>query len=141
MNDPVEILLVEDNPADSRLIMEVFRDFKIENILHVVDDGVKATEFLYKQNEYKDVSTPDLIILDLNLPRKDGREVLAEIKKDENLKFIPVVVLTTSSDNEDVKKAYRNHANCFITKPVDFEQFTNVMHSIEDFWLMVVKLP
>lgn len=141
MNDPVEILLVEDNPADSRLIMEVFRDFEIENILNVVDDGVKAIDYLYKKNEYEDVSTPDMIILDLNLPRKDGREVLAEIKQDDDLKFIPVVVLTTSSDNEDVKKAYMNHANCFITKPVDFEQFTKVMHSIEDFWLMVVKLP
>ena len=144
MNDGfkiMEILLVEDNPADARLIQEVFKNFKVKNELYIVDDGVKAMEFLYHSGEYEDVPSPDMIILDLNLPRKDGREVLAEIKEDSKLKCIPVVILTTSSNNEDIVNTYKNHANCFITKPVDFDQFIYVVGSIEDFWLTVVKLP
>ncbi len=137
----VKVLLIEDNPADARLVKEVFKDFKIDNKLYVVDDGVKAIDFLNHEGEYNDVPVPDLIMLDLNLPRKDGREVLAEIKQDENLKFIPVVILTTSSDKTDIINTYKNHANCFITKPVDFEQFMIVLNSIEDFWLTIVKLP
>ncbi|MGB9938002.1 MAG: response regulator [Methanobacterium sp.] len=137
----VKVLLIEDNPADARLVKEVFKDFKIDNELYVVEDGVKAMEFLNKNAEYKDVPIPDLIMLDLNLPRKDGREVLAEIKLDEDLKSIPVVILTTSSDKTDIINTYKNHANCFITKPVDFEQFMIVLNSIEDFWLKIVKLP
>lgn len=137
----VKVLLIEDNPADARLVKEVFKDFKIDNKLYVVDDGVKAIDFLNHEGEYQDVPVPDLIMLDLNLPRKDGREVLAEIKQDENLKSIPVVILTTSSDKTDIINTYKNHANCFITKPVDFEQFMIVLNSIEDFWLTIVKLP
>jgi CheY-like chemotaxis protein len=138
---PVEILLVEDNPADTRLIIEVLKDFKIKNHLNVVTDGVKAMEFLNKEEEYQDSPKPDLILLDLNLPRKDGREVLEEIKLDERFMCIPVVILTTSSTPEDVLNTYKNHANCFITKPVDFQQFMKVINSIEDFWLSLVKLP
>lgn len=137
----VDVLLVEDNPADARLIEEVFKDFKIANELHIVDDGIKAMQFLHQEGAYSDVHLPDLIMLDLNLPRKDGREVLAEIKQDEKLKFIPVVILTTSSDRQDIVNTYMHHANCFITKPVDFEQFMNVIQYIEDFWFTVVKLP
>lgn len=137
----VDVLLVEDNPADARLIEEVFKDFKIANELHIVDDGIKAMQFLHQEGAYSDVHLPDLIMLDLNLPRKDGREVLAEIKQDEKLKFVPVVILTTSSDRQDIVNTYMHHANCFITKPVDFEQFMNVIQYIEDFWFTVVKLP
>jgi chemotaxis family two-component system response regulator Rcp1 len=137
----VEILLVEDNPADIRLIMEVFKDFTIQNEIHVVRDGITAMNFLYKKGEYKNAPKPDLVLLDLNLPRKDGREVLVEIKENEDLKSIPVVILTTSSAKEDIIKTYSNYANCYITKPVDFDQFLRVINSIEDFWLKVVKLP
>jgi CheY-like chemotaxis protein len=137
----VEILLVEDNPADTRLIIEVLKDFKIKNNLNVVTDGVNAMEYLNKEGEYHDFPTPDLILLDLNLPRKDGREVLNEIKHDERFMCIPVVILTTSNTQEDILNAYKSYANCFITKPVDFQQFMNVIHSIEDFWLKIVKLP
>lgn len=138
---PVNILLVEDNPADVRLVMEGFKDFKIKNKIHVVDDGVAAMDFLNKEEGYENVPYPDIILLDLNLPRKDGREVLKEIKGDEKLRCIPVVILTTSSAEDDILKTYCNHANCYIIKPVDFDQFIKVIHSIESFWLTMVKLP
>ena len=138
---PAEILLVEDNPGDVRLTQEAFKENKVHNSLSVVEDGVEAMEFLRKAGKYADVPRPDLIMLDLNLPKKDGREVLAEIKEDPGLKRIPVVVLTTSKAEEDVIRMYNNHANCYITKPVDLEQFITVVKTIEDFWLTLVKLP
>jgi CheY-like chemotaxis protein len=138
---PIEILLVEDNPGDVRLIREALKEGKVRNILHVVCDGVEAIAFLRRQGEYSGFPRPDLILLDLNLPKKDGREVLAEIKADEDLKRIPVVVLTTSQSEIDILKSYNLHANCYITKPVDLEQFLEVVKSIEGFWLTVVKLP
>lgn len=141
METVVNILLVEDNPADARLIEEVFKDTNVNNRIHVAKDGVEAMDFLNKENEYSDAPKPDIILLDLNLPRKDGREVLREVKSDEDLKSIPIVILTTSSAKEDVIKTYRNHANCYITKPVDFDQFLKVINAIEDFWLKVVRLP
>jgi CheY-like chemotaxis protein len=134
-------LLVEDNPGDVRLTVEALRDSKVRNRIHVVDDGEKALAFLRCEGEYADARRPDLILLDLNLPRKDGREVLAEIKKDPTLQAIPVVILTSSAAEQDVVQAYNLHANCYITKPVDLEQFLRVIRSIEDFWLMVVMLP
>lgn len=137
----IEILLVEDNPADVRLTQEALKDGKLLNTLSVVGDGVEALAFLRRQGQYKDAPRPDLILLDLNLPKKDGREVLAEIKTDEKLKSIPVVVLTVSKAEEDILKTYRLHANCYITKPVDLDQFIAVTHSIEDFWFSIVKLP
>jgi len=137
----IEILLVEDNPADIRLAQEAFKDAKVRNILHTVGDGVEAMAFLRRQGKYADVARPDLILLDLNLPKKDGREVLAEIKTDEHLKLIPVVILTVSKDEEDILRTYNLHANCYITKPIDFEQFMKVVKSIEEFWLTIVKLP
>ena len=137
----VDILLVEDNPGDVRLTKEALKEAKIHNMLHVVADGVEAMDFLRKTGGYSDVPVPDLIMLDLNLPRKDGREVLAEIKGDTGLRRIPVIVLTTSSAEEDILRAYDLHANCFITKPVDFIQFARVIKSIEDFWFTIVKLP
>jgi two-component system, chemotaxis family, response regulator Rcp1 len=138
---PIEILLIEDNEGDARLAREALLDSKVINNLHHVVDGIEAMEFLYRTGKYRDALRPDLILLDLNLPRKDGREVLAEIKKDESLKRIPVVVLTMSSDEQDILKSYNLHVNCFITKPLDFEQFIHVVRSIEDFWLTIVKLP
>lgn len=138
---PIEILLVEDNPGDVRLIEEALKEGKVRNILHVVGDGVEAITFLQKQGEYSEIPRPDLILLDLNLPKKDGREVLAEIKADDNLKRIPVVVLTTSQSEKDILKSYDLYANCYITKPVDLDKFLEVVKSIEDFWLTVVKLP
>ena len=138
---PVEILLVEDNPADARLVMEVFKDFSVKNKIHVVEDGIVAMDFLYKKGTYESFPRPDIILLDLNLPRKDGRDVLKEIKENAKLKCIPVVILTTSTAREDVVRTYSNHANCYITKPVDFEQFLKFVQSIENFWLKVVKLP
>jgi len=137
----VEILLVEDNPGDARLAKEALMDSKFKNNLTTVADGVEALEYLYKKGIHQDAKTPDLILLDLNLPRKDGREVLAEIKTDDNLKRIPVVILTTSSAEEDVLKTYNLHANCYITKPIDLDQFMKVVKSIEDFWITIVKLP
>lgn len=137
----IEILLVEDNPADVRLTKEALKDGKLLNHLSVVADGVEALAFLRGQGRYKDAPRPELILLDLNLPKKDGREVLAEIKTDETLKSIPVVVLTVSKAEEDILKTYRLHANCYITKPVDLDQFMKVTHSIEDFWFSIVKLP
>jgi CheY-like chemotaxis protein len=138
---PIEILLVEDNAADVRLTEEALKEGKVRNNLHVARDGMEALEFLRRQGKFKDATRPDLILLDLNLPRRDGREVLAEIKNDADLKLIPVVVLTTSSAEADILKSYKLHANCYITKPVDLEQFVNVVKSIDDFWLTVVRLP
>ena len=136
-----EFLLVEDNPGDVRLTREALKDAKVLNTLHVVEDGVSALDFLYRRPPYADAPRPDLILLDLNLPRKNGREVLAEIKADDRTKMIPVVVLTTSRAEEDVLRAYNLHANCYITKPVDFAQFTHIVRTIEDFWLTIVTLP
>ena len=141
MGKPIEILLVEDNPGDVRLTREALREAKVRNDLHVVKDGVEAIAFLRKQGAYKDVPRPDMILLDLNLPKKNGHEVLAEIKSDDKLKSIPVVMLTVSKDEADIIKSYNLHANCFITKPVDLDQFLIVVKSIEDFWLTIVKLP
>ena len=138
---PIEILLVEDNPGDARLTIEALKGTRVHNHLTVVDDGVKAVDLLHRRGEYASAPCPDLILLDLNLPRKDGREVLAEIKSHPDLRRIPVVVLTTSRADEDAFKAYDLHANCFITKPVDFQEFLAVVRSLEDFWLSVVKLP
>lgn len=137
----IEILLIEDSPGDVRLTQEVFRDGRVRNNLSVVGDGVQALAFLRKQAPYLQAPCPDLILLDLNLPKKDGRTVLEEIKADEKLKRIPVVILTTSSAEEDIVKAYDLHANCYISKPIDLEQFIQVVKSIEQFWLTIVKLP
>jgi two-component system, chemotaxis family, response regulator Rcp1 len=141
LGKPVEILLVEDNPGDARLALEALKDSKIRNSLSHVKDGVEALAFLRQQGDYAAAPRPDLILLDLNLPRKDGRQVLAEIKQDPHLQRIPVVILTISKDEEDVLKSYSLHANCFITKPIDLSQFMKVVRSIEDFWLTIVKLP
>lgn len=138
---PVEILLVEDNPGDVRLTIEALKEGKIRNNLHVADDGVEALAFLRREGRYANAVPPDLILLDLNLPRKDGREVLEEIKADEVLRRIPVVILTTSQAEEDILRTYDLHANCYITKPVDLEQFIKVVRAVQDFWLTVVKLP
>ena len=138
---PIEILLVEDNPGDVRLTMEVLKEGKVHNKLSIVENGVEALSFLRKEENYKDSPTPDLILLDLNLPKKDGREVLIDIKNDEDLRRIPVVVLTTSQAEEDVLKVYNLNANCYVSKPVDLGQFIDVVKSIEDFWLSIVKLP
>ena len=140
-NGCIQVLLVEDNPGDVRLTKEALKEGKLLNQLTVVGDGVEALSFLRKEGRYADALQPELILLDLNLPKKDGREVLAEIKADPNLRRIPVVVLTTSSSEEDILKIYDLHANCYITKPVDLEQFMGVVKSIEDFWVSVVKLP
>ena len=138
---PIEILLVEDSPGDIRLIEEVLKENKVLNNLYVVRDGVEALNFLYKKDRYADAIRPDLILLDLNLPKKDGREVLEEVKADENLKRIPVVILTISNAEEDILKTYNLHANCYVTKPIDLDQFIKAVKSIEDFWLSIVKLP
>lgn len=138
---PIEILLVEDNPGDQDLTRNALQRAKVRNTLHVVEDGEEAMEFLHQEGEYANAPRPDVILLDLNLPRMDGREVLEEIKKDPKLMDIPVVVLTTSSAEQDIIRSYRLHANCYITKPVDLEQFIEVVRSIQNFWLTVVKLP
>lgn len=138
---PIEILLVEDSPSDTELTQEALREAKVRNHLSTVEDGVQAMDFLRRRGVYVVAPKPDLVMLDLNLPRKDGREVLAEIKEDPELKTIPVVVLTTSQAEQDVLRAYHLHANCYITKPVDFEQFLQAIRSIESFWLLVVTLP
>ena len=137
----MQILLVEDNPGDIRLTQEALKEGTIRNELHVVKDGVEAIDFLKRKGKYTNSPTPDIILLDLNLPRKDGREVLAEIKADDNLKLIPVIILTTSDADLDVQKSYKLHANCFITKPVDLDQFIFIIRQIETFWFTVVKLP
>lgn len=137
----IDILIVEDNTGDARLIKEIFNENKLYNSLYFVKDGVEAIDFLYRRGVYKGVPRPDLIILDLNLPRKDGREVLAEIKADNELKHIPVVIMTISQAEEDILKSYNLHANCYVTKPIDLDQFITVIKSIENFWFSVVKLP
>lgn len=137
----VDILLVEDNPGDVRLAQEALKESKVRNKLYVVEDGVEAMDFLHRRGKYAEATRPDLVLLDLNLPRKSGREVLAEIKTDKNLMRIPVVVLTVSKAEEDIIKCYEHHANCYITKPLDFAQFVEVTKSIEDFWLTIVRLP
>jgi len=138
---PIEILLVEDNPGDADLAREALEGSKLHNALHVVGDGVEALDFLRQRGKHARATRPDLILLDLNLPKKDGREVLAEIKGDADLKRIPVVILTISKDEEDILRSYNLHANCYITKPIDLSQFMKVVKSIEDFWLTIVKLP
>jgi chemotaxis family two-component system response regulator Rcp1 len=138
---PVEILLVEDNPGDVRLTRESLQENKVRNNLHVARDGEEAMAFLRQDDPFRDVPHPDLILLDLNLPKKDGRQVLVEVKADPLLKHIPVVILTTSRATEDITKAYNLYANCYVAKPVDLEQFMSVVRSIEEFWLTIVKLP
>jgi CheY-like chemotaxis protein len=137
----IDILLVEDNPGDARLAVEALKESKIHNTLHVVMDGEEASDFLFRKGKHANSNHPDLILLDLNLPKKDGRELLAEIKNDPVLKRIPVVILTTSKAEEDIVKTYNLHANCYITKPLDLEQFMKVIKSIEEFWLTIVVLP
>jgi CheY-like chemotaxis protein len=139
--DPIEVLLVEDDPGDVLLIREAFEDNKVANRLHVVSDGVEALEFMRHEGPHADAPRPDLVLLDLNLPRKDGREVLAEVKEDAALRTIPVVVLTTSSAEEDVLRSYNLHANAYVTKPVDFDRFIGVVRQIDQFFVSVVKLP
>lgn len=138
---PVNILMVEDNPGDARLTREALKESKLSNNLYHCKDGVEAMAFLRRQGEFADAPRPDIVLLDLNLPRMDGREVLAEMKEDLLLKQIPVVVLTTSEAENDILRSYELHANCYITKPVDLEKFIQIVHGIEDFWLTVVKLP
>jgi chemotaxis family two-component system response regulator Rcp1 len=137
----VEILLVEDNPGDVRLTREALTEGKFHNNLNVVQDGVEALMFLRKEGAFADAPTPDIILLDLNLPRKSGHEVLKEIKGDEELRRIPIVVLTTSADENDILASYELHANCYITKPVDLHQFITIVQNIENFWFSIVKLP
>jgi len=138
---PVQILLVEDNPGDVGLTLEALKEATVLNKLTVVKDGIEALSLLRRQGQHAHAARPDLILLDLNLPKKDGREVLAEIKADDNLKRIPVIILTTSQNEQDVVKSYNLHANCYITKPLDLDQFIKVVKSIEDFWLGIVVLP
>jgi chemotaxis family two-component system response regulator Rcp1 len=138
---PIEILLVEDNPGDVDLTREAMENSKIRVALHVVSDGVEAMAFLKRSGKYASAPRPDIVLLDLNLPKKSGREVLAEIKEDPDLKRIPVVILTISKDEEDILKSYNLHANCYITKPIELNQFIKVVKTIEDFWLTIVKLP
>ena len=138
---PIEVLLVEDDPGDVLMTREAFEDYKVKNNLHVVSDGVEALSFLRGEGEYTGSPRPDLILLDLNLPLKDGREVLSEIKSDDKLRRIPVVVLTTSEAEEDVLRSYDLHANAYITKPVDFDRFVDVVRHIDDFFVSVVRLP
>lgn len=140
-NRPIEILLVEDNPGDARLTVEALKEGKVRNNLHHVRDGVEAMRFLRREGEHKESPRPDLVLLDLNLPRKDGREVLADMRQSPELKTIPVVVLTTSEAEQDVMRTYELCANCYITKPVDLEKFITIVRSIEDFWLTIVRLP
>jgi CheY-like chemotaxis protein len=137
----IEVLLVEDSPGDVRLTREAFKDAKVHVNLHVASDGAEAMAFLGREGKYANVPRPDLILLDLNLPKKDGREVLEEIKQSPTLKSIPVVILTTSASGADIQQSYQRHANCYITKPVDLEGFLKVVKSIDSFWLTVVKLP
>lgn len=138
---PIEILMVEDNPGDARLAVEALRESKVSNRLNVVEDGVEALDYLHRRGEYANRSRPDVVFLDLNLPRKSGHEVLAEIKEDASLRQIPVVILSSSEAEKDIFKSYDLHANCFVTKPVDLEQFLKVVRMIEGFWLTIVKLP
>ncbi len=137
----INILLVEDNPADAELTRLAMDEVKMINSLHVVSDGIQAMDFLYRRGAFGDAPRPDLILLDLNLPRKDGREVLAEVKAAESFKAIPIVILTSSSAEEDILRTYKLHANAYISKPVDLDQFIRVVRSIEEFWIAIVKLP
>lgn len=141
LGKPVEILLVEDNPGDVDLALEALEDSKLCNQVSVVGDGEEAMAFLHRTGNHVGAPRPDLILLDLNLPKKDGRQVLAEIKADDDLKQIPVVILTSSKAEEDILKSYNLHCNCYITKPIDLHQFLNVVKAIEDFWLTIVSLP
>ncbi|MBU0714555.1 MAG: response regulator [Proteobacteria bacterium] len=141
LGKPIEILLVEDNPGDVRLTIEALKEGKIKNKLHSARDGEEALDFLFQRGSFTKAPRPDLILLDLNLPKKDGREVLKEIKEDPNLKRIPVAVLTISSAEEDILKSYNLHANCYIQKPIGIDQFAKVVRSIEDFWFTIVTLP
>ncbi len=138
---PIEILLVEDNPGDVRLTVEALAEGKVNNTLRVAEDGVVAMQMLRREGEYAEQPRPDLVLLDLNLPRMDGREVLAELKKDEDLRRIPIVVLTTSNAEKDILETYGHHANCYIVKPVDYVSFIDVVRSIDEFWMTVVTLP
>jgi CheY-like chemotaxis protein len=138
---PVEILLVEDNPGDVRLTVEALSEGSVTNNLHVVDDGVKALNFLRQSGDFHQAVRPDMVLLDLNLPKMNGQEVLSAIKADPKLRSIPVVILTTSEAEQDVLRTYDLHANCYIKKPVDFEQFIQVIRSLEDFWFSIVRLP
>lgn len=138
---PVEILLIEDSPADVRLTIEALRDAKVRNNLHVARDGAEALQFLRQEGQFAQATRPDLILLDLNLPKLSGREVLERVKQDASLRRIPIVVITTSQAEEDIVRSYDLHANCYISKPVDLDQFIRVVRSIEDFWLTIVKLP
>jgi len=138
---PVQILIVEDNPADARLVREVMRDSKILNEIHWVPDGVEAMAFLRRQGKYPQAPRPNLMFLDLNMPRKDGREVLSEVKSDPDLRRIPVVVMTSSQAEEDIARAYDQHANCYVRKPISFEQFHAVVKTLENFWFSTVELP
>lgn len=139
--DPIEILLVEDNPGDVRLAQEIFKEGKINNVMNVASNGEEALAYLHQEGRFRSMPRPDIILLDLNLPRKDGREVLASIKTDPNLRRIPVVILTTSQAETDLVQSYDLHANCYIVKPVDLDQFIAVVKAIEGFWLQIVKLP
>ena len=144
MNDntePIKILLVEDNPGDARLAVEALKDSKIRNNLYHVEDGVEAMRFLHREERYADVPLPDLILLDLNLPRKDGREVLAEIKEDPRLRLIPVVVMTSSEGERDLVRSYGLHANAYVVKPIGLDRFIEVIQGIKEFWLTIVRLP
>lgn len=141
MDKGIEILLVEDDPGDVDLTQEILEEAKVMVNLNVVDDGIKAIEFLHREGQYAGVSRPDLILLDLNLPKKNGREVLAEVKSDENLRRIPVVILTTSDSDKDILETYGLGANCYVTKPVGLDQFAEIVKFIEGFWFTVVKLP
>jgi chemotaxis family two-component system response regulator Rcp1 len=138
---PIEILLVDDSAGDVRLAIEALKESRVTNRVNAVSDGVEAMAYLHREGKYRDQPCPDLILLDLNLPRKDGRETLAEIKQDQALKSIPIVILTVSSADEDIIKAYNLYANCYITKPIDLTQFTRIVNAIDDFWFTVVKLP
>jgi CheY-like chemotaxis protein len=138
---PIEILLVEDNPGDARLTIEALKEGKVRNNIYVAKDGLEALNFLFREDKFADATRPDIILLDLNLPKKNGKEVLEIIKSDKDLRRIPVVILTTSKAEEDIIRTYDLHANCYITKPVDLDQFIRVIKTMEDFWLSIVKLP
>ncbi len=138
---PVEILLIEDNPVDIRMTQEAFKDYRVANNLHAVTDGMAGMDFIYQRGEYKDAPRPDLILLDLNLPKKNGREILNEVKADPKLRAIPIVILTTSELDEDMMGSYCHNANAFITKPIEFDDFVTMMRTVGDFWLTFVRLP
>ena len=138
---PIDILLAEDNPGDADLAREALEESKLKNQLFIVNDGQEALDFLYKKGKFQNATRPDLILLDLNMPKVDGREVLKQLKQDKHLKRIPVVILTTSRADEDILKTYNMHANCFISKPLDLGKFIEVVHAIENFWISIVTLP